>query len=559
MEGVTKILMRRCPTGSTEEWWGTYVNPQGQLRYIHLTGEFIVCDNVYVDMEGWSGVPESTGPVSMLPMSQKPPSDPPRLSDKRFEKIRLCGNLPHQGRLELMGDGSDSRDLQFQYTAIYSMSHDVVRLQRTLQGSSPPVPDAVLAPYFSPKATRIAFTELPLPFQTLLKQQKCKPDCVVQLYNPVSARNLLLARAEVHGIKPVVRTAFHGTAPRAARSIVEHGFSHNNPINGQAFGAGVYFTLDPKYAAKTIYRRFGPDGTRVMLVCQILEGTNTKSSSSTTLLTHATTGGDGKNIRLVFWPNVLRDIIITHMLFYGAYDACAYARMCLDAGLYLGKKQGTSRIVDITSDEIMLSNGQATTLHDMWLQQYTWANLDRHIRRLPGVQHIFVPGMFVTSTKQFGRKLLLIKELLNDGDVIIYIHSTRTSTRLTRQEFIDAEPVPHFKGYAPAWWLKHLRPGYVVLYQGRIATVMVMSGKRVFLTYRLFHPDGKKQESPTLLPFDGLAKRADEWVDKDQCRAPGTALNWFMRQMASQSTPPNKKRSRGAKAKHPRAPKKLKL
>lgn len=563
------VLQKQKSTSTNNKqcWWGTYVDSQGQPRYIFLKGEkYVYPESVHISMAGWSGVP--TDPT-LLRVSRTPPSEPLQLNDKRYEEIRLCGFSPDRNRLELIGPGSCGGS-DVQYTAMYSDPHDVVRLLRTPQGTSPPVPDAALTPYFSPETTRTAFDKLPLAWQALLRKKKCVPSSVVEVCCPQKARDLLLDLAVAQGIKPQVRTVFHGTAPDAARSIVEYGFAPISPINGKAFGKGVYFSTDPKYAAQTIYRRFGSDGTRVLLVCQILEGTNTKTTSSTSSLAHATTGGNGKQIRLVFWPNVVRGhIIITHMLFYGDYDACAYARMCLDAGLYLGQDHGNARIMDITSDEIVLSNGQTTTLHEMWLQRYTSANLEQLMRRtlytflLPDYQKCtFVPGQLIKSEKS-GRKILLIEQLLSDGSVVIA--RPRTRTRLTRQEFMDAVPLP-YTGRTAAWWWQHLQPGFVVLHKKLVATVMAMSKTRVFLTYRFFHPDGKKQESPALLPFDGLDKRSDEWVDKNQCQALGRGLDTFLRQRAASpptpAAPHKKKRAakkRAAAQPHTAAAKKLKL
>lgn len=515
-------------------------------------------------MKGWSGVPTD---ATLLHVSRTPPpSDQLQLNDQLNEEIQLCGLSADRNRLELMGFGS-SGGFDVQYTAMYSDPNDVVRLLRTPQGTSPPVPDAALTPHFSPRTTCTTFGQLPLAWQALLRKKKCVPSCVVKLCSPRVARNSLIDLAMAQNIKPQVRTVFHGTAPDAARSIVEYGFAPTSPINGKVFGKGVYFTTDPKYAAQTIYRRFGPDGTRVLLVCQILEGTNAKTSSSTAPPAHATTGGNGKQIRLVFWPNVARGhIIITHMLFYGDYDPCAYARMCLDAGLYLGQDQGKgARIMNITSDKIVLSNGQTTTLHEMWLQRYTRANLDQLMRRtlytflLPGYQKCtFVPGQLI-KTEKSGRKILLIEQLLSDGSVVIKAR-TRIRTRLTRQEFRDSVPLPH-TGRTAAWWWEHLQPGFVVLHKRLVATVMAMSKTQVFLTYRFFHPDGKKQESPALLPFDGLDKRSDEWVDKNQCLALGLALDTFLRQRAASAPTPAapRKKKRAAQPHTAAAKKKLKL
>ena len=108
---------------------------------------------------------------------------------------------------------------------------------------------------------------------------------------------------------------YHGTSTDAAVSILKYGFRGMDVIkNGNLYGNGVYLAKGLDYSKRYSLKK---NGLKIVLVTCFIKGKSyvtKKETQSTNLdLGESLTGGDGKDISVVWWNNLV-DIQITHAL-----------------------------------------------------------------------------------------------------------------------------------------------------------------------------------------------------------------------------------------------------
>lgn len=476
-------------------------------------------------------------------------------------QLRILERYGSKDRVEGTGNNRYGHFMQSGYV---DWTHGVIHLVRSYQtmggcGMGTPVPRVAMS--FGTISTPLIQTRKVsvMPVEYMSKLSSRRPAQIIEVCSDADAVAQLSARADWYRKRGILDTSFdigfHGTSFEAAQQIVQFGFRQTSSVNGKAFGSGVYFAKDPGYSLSINYAK-PKNGMQVLLVAKFIRGKNTSSGNRTHSQDplDSMTGGNGKNITVVWWHNAATDIVITHLLIFGnAGDPASNLKRAFNAKFFVGQyiRLSPSRLRDMAQQSAITagavsaysprapirhgqagestvmaqvvgfgkstidlwSSGQIFKVHRDLLQIETpWTPSSTISTMRLAARRIFV-GSLVSFAGTEGTHLVLGIET-QQGPTYIRTTNGRREDKVLENAFMLLDP--HLVvDMRPRWFSHKLRPGCLVDcrdYQKKWHTGTIMSIKDGYakVTFRVFHEDGGHFDPKLGLNFAGFGSEYDE-------------------------------------------------